>query len=175
MVTGVLLFLLLAFATATVFVREAWALQCFQIGIYILLAVYLVIGFFRKKEYVAGGIAPWLVYLIPLWGALQIFAHTTASSFETRQAVLRWGSLAGVFFLSQAIGHSTAARRNFLSAFLLFATAWRCCASLKSLPRKAVCYGFSPAAIRMFMQRSRTKIIMRSLLNSRCLSRCGEP
>ncbi len=122
MITGVLLFLLLAFATATVFVREAWALQCFQIGIYILLAVYLVIGFFRKKEYVAGGIAPWLVYLIPLWGALQIFAHTTASSFETRQAVLRWGSLAGVFFLSQAIGHSTAARRNFLSAFLLFAT-----------------------------------------------------
>ncbi len=96
MVTGVLLFLLLAFATATVFVRfvrEAWALQCFQIGIYILLAVYLVIGFFRKKEYVAGGIAPWLVYLIPLWGALQIFAHTTASSFETRQAVLRWDLL----------------------------------------------------------------------------------
>ncbi len=122
-VVGALLFLLLVFTTVTVFVREAWAPQCFQIGIYALLAACLLLGMRRRTEHVARGIAPWLVYLIPLWGVGQILAHTTASSFETREAVLRWGALAGVFFLSQIVSCSGAARRNFLSAFLVFATA----------------------------------------------------
>jgi O-antigen ligase len=91
-------------------------------GVYILVAVYLLVGIRHGKERLAGGWTPWLVYLIPLWGLVQILAHTTSSSFETREAVLRWGALAGVFFLSQTIGRSRTARRNILSAFLLFAT-----------------------------------------------------
>ena len=122
-VVGVCLFLLLVFSTATVFLRDAWALQSFQIGIFALLAVYLVMGIFRGNEHTAGGLAPWLVYLIPIWGLVQILAHTTASSVETRQAVLRWGALGGVFFLSQIAARTRTARRNLLSAFLLFATA----------------------------------------------------
>jgi hypothetical protein len=121
-VVGVCLFLLLVFSTSTVFVRDAWALQSFQIGIYVLLAVYLLLGIRHGKEHMAGGLVPWLVYLIPLWGLVQILAHTTASSVETREAVLRWGALAGVFFLSQIAGPTREARRNLLSAFLLFAT-----------------------------------------------------
>jgi O-antigen ligase len=121
-VVGVCLFILLAFSTATVFVQGAWALQSFQIGVFALLAVYLLIGIRSGKEHIAGGLAPWLVYLIPLWGVVQIVAHTTSSSFETREAVLRWGALAGVFFLSQTVGCTRTARRHMLSAFLLFAT-----------------------------------------------------
>jgi hypothetical protein len=121
-VVGACLFLLLVFSTATVFVRDAWALQSFQIGVFALLAVYLLVGIRRGKEHIAGGVAPWLVYLIPIWGLVQILAHTTASSVETRQAVLRWGALAGVFFLSQIAAPTRTARRNLLSAFLLFAT-----------------------------------------------------
>jgi hypothetical protein len=121
-VVGVCLFLLLGFSTATVFVRDAWALQSFQIGIYALLAMYLVVGIRSGKEHIAGGLAPWLVYLIPLWGLVQILAHTTASSVETREAVLRWGALAGVFFLSQIAAPTRTARRDLLSALLLFAT-----------------------------------------------------
>lgn len=121
-VVGVCLFLLLAFTTATVFVQDAWALQSFQIGVFALLAVYLLVGIRRGKEHIAGGLAPWLVYLIPIWGLVQILAHTTASSVETREAVLRWGALAGVFFLSQIAAPTRTARRNLLSAFLLFAT-----------------------------------------------------
>jgi O-antigen ligase len=118
----VCLFLLLVFSTATVFVPDAWALQSFQIGVFALLAVYLMAGIHRGKEHIAGGLAPWLVYLIPLWGLVQILAHTTASSVETREAVLRWGALVGVFFLSQIAARTLTARRNLLSAFLLFAT-----------------------------------------------------
>jgi O-antigen ligase len=117
------LFALLVFTTTTVFIPEAWPLQCFQIGIYALVGAYLLLGIRRGKEYVASGVTPLLVYLIPLWGIGQILAHTTASSFETREAVLRWGALAGVFFLSQAVVRSRKARRNLLSAFLIFATA----------------------------------------------------
>jgi len=121
-VAGTCLFLFLVFSTATAFVRAAWAVQSFQIGIYALLAVYVMVGIGRGKLQLATGLAPWLVYLIPLWGLIQILAHTTASSIETREAVLRWGALAAVFLLSQAAGRTKSARRNLLSAFLIFAT-----------------------------------------------------
>ncbi len=115
---------LLAFATFTVFVRSAWALQAFQIGIYALVAAQLLLGMFRKTTaQFADGATPWLVYLIPLWGVIQIIAHTTASTMETRQAVLRWGALAGVFFLAQVVASTHSARRILLNTFLCFATA----------------------------------------------------
>jgi hypothetical protein len=120
---GVCLFALLVFATATVFVRDAWALQSFQIGVFALVAIYLLVGIRSGKEYFANGLAPWLVYLIPVWGVVQIFAHTTTSSVDTREAVLRWAALAGVFFLSQTVARTRTARRVILSAFLIFATA----------------------------------------------------
>jgi hypothetical protein len=122
-VVGACLILLLVFSTTTAFVRDAWSLQSFQIGIYALVAGYLLVNIRGKNERMAGGLAPWLVYLIPLWGLVQILAHTTSSTFDTRAEILRWGSLAGVFFLSQIAAGSHAARRNMLSAFLLFATA----------------------------------------------------
>lgn len=119
----VCLFLLLVFCTATIFVREAWALQSFQIGIFALLAIYLLTGIGRGEEYLAEGLAPRLVYLIPLWGLVQLIGHTTASSMETRASMLRWGALAGVFFLTQTMAGTRKARRDILSAFLIFATA----------------------------------------------------
>ena len=122
-VVSACLFLLLVFTTTTVFVPDAWALQSFQIGVFLLLGVYLLAGIGRGKESIAGGVAPWLVYLIPIWGLIQLAAHTTASNFETREAVLRWGALAAVFFLTQTVARTRTARRNILSAFLIFATA----------------------------------------------------
>lgn len=122
-VAGACLFFLLMYSTATLFVRDAWAAQSFQIGIFALLGVYLLLGLRRGNEHVAQGWAPRLVYLLPLWGLIQLLLHTTASSVETRTATLRWGALAGVFFLTQVSGVTRTARRNLLSAFLIFATA----------------------------------------------------
>ena len=48
--TTVCLLVLLAYSTATVFVRDAWALESFQIGVFALLAVYLLAGITRGKE-----------------------------------------------------------------------------------------------------------------------------
>jgi hypothetical protein len=122
-VVGACLLVVLIFATATIFVREAWALQSFQIGIFVLLGAYLIVGIRRGSEPISNSWPTLLVYFIPVWGLVQIVARTTSSTFETRAAVLRWGSLAGVFFLTQTIARTRDARRNILSAFLIFATA----------------------------------------------------
>jgi O-antigen ligase len=119
---GVFLFLLLVFTTVTVWVREAWALQIFQIGIYALVVVQILSGIGREREDVAWGMVPLLVYLIPLWGVIQILAHTTTSTFDTREQLLRWGALAGVFYLTQTVTRSQISRQKLLYAFLCFAT-----------------------------------------------------
>lgn len=118
---GIPLALLLMFGTCTVFVAQAWALQSFQIGIYALLAVYLIAGIRADEPRLTLSWFAWLVCVIPLWGIFQIAVHTTASTFETREAVLRWGALAGVFVLSLRVGRSRAARDIALHAFLFFA------------------------------------------------------
>jgi len=120
---SILLFLLAVFATATVSVRQAWAVQLFQIGIFVLVAVELGLTTFRGKRASASSILSVLVYLIPIWGVIQIAFHTTTSSFDTQEAVLRWGSLAGVYYLVQAATNSKNGRQRFLTAQLAFATA----------------------------------------------------
>jgi O-antigen ligase len=122
-VVAACLFLFLIYATATVFVREAWAPQSFQIAIFILLGAYLTFGIRRGSEEVSNYWPAMLVYFIPVWGLVQLVARTTTSTFETRAAVLRWGSLAAVFFLTQTIAKTRTARRDILSGFLIFATA----------------------------------------------------
>jgi len=119
---GVLLFLLLCFTTTTVWVREAWALQWFQIGIYALVIAQVLMGGRSDRKDIAEGVVPLLVYLIPIWGIVQIEFHTTTASFETRGEVLRWGALAGVFYLSQTLIRSRASRERLLNATLCFAT-----------------------------------------------------
>jgi O-antigen ligase len=118
-----LFFLLLAFATITVWVRRAWPIQYFQIGIYSLVIAQAVREFLNGTKVKTRGPVPLLVYLIPIWGVLQVLAHTTTSSFETREAALRWGALAGVFYLSQGLTASSASRRRFLHVILCFGTA----------------------------------------------------
>lgn len=120
---GVCLFVLLAYCTATIFVKAAWALQSFQIGIFALLAVYLLTGIRQGKESIAKGVAPLLVYFIPVWGLIQIITHRTVSIIETREAVLRWGALAAVFFLVQIAIRTPRAHEIALHAYLFFATA----------------------------------------------------
>ncbi len=118
---GGTLILLLIFSTSTVFLQESWPVESFQIGVYALTATYLLLGIRRDSENLAGGVAPWLVYFIPAWGVIQILAHTTVSTIETREAVLRWGALAAVFFLTQTVARTSAAREIMLLAFLCFA------------------------------------------------------
>ncbi len=120
---GALLVAILCFTTVTVWVQENWALQCFQIGIYALVIVQVLMGIHNPYEGVVWEIKPLLIYSIPLWGIIQLHCHITASSFVTRGEVLRWGALSGVFYLTRTAVRSHSSRRRFLIAFLCFATA----------------------------------------------------
>jgi O-antigen ligase len=122
-VVGACLLILLVFTTSTVFVKQAWALQTFQIGIFALLGIYLLTRIRKGSEGGANAWPAYLIYIVPFWGLIQIVGHFTSSAFETRAAVLRWGALAGVFFLTVTVGRTRSERRNLLSAFLIFATA----------------------------------------------------
>jgi hypothetical protein len=122
-ITGACLFFLLMYCTMTVFVKPEWALQSFQIAIFLLLAIYLLLNLRQPAGLGQGSALANLVYLLPLWGVIQILAHTTASTWETREAVLRWGALAAVFYLTRRCARTDAGRSAFLSAFAAFATA----------------------------------------------------
>lgn len=119
---GSLLFVALVFTTVTVWVTESWPLQIFQIGIFSLIIIYILCSFSDDRPRVGNKLSSWLVYLIPAWGVLQLVAHTSSATFETRGEVLRWGSLAGVFYLSQRALRTDSHRQRFLSALLGFAT-----------------------------------------------------
>lgn len=123
LIVGLSLFLLLVFTTLTVFVKEAWALQSFQIGIFALVAAVLVFRMRGNSEAIPMHPAAWLIYLIPIWGMVQLIAHTTASTFATRSEILKWGALCGVFFLTFVVARTVAARRIILNVILGFATA----------------------------------------------------
>jgi hypothetical protein len=121
-VVGVALFGLLIACTTTSFVRAVWPLPVFQVGIFLLVASYLLLNLQNTEEATKRNFFSWCIYLMPAWGVVQLVAHTTASSFDTRACVLLWASLAGVFYLSRVITAKSEARRIALNAFLLFAT-----------------------------------------------------
>ena len=60
-----MLLLLLVFATSTVFVRQAWAILPFQIGIYALVAAYLWLRVRRSSERLAAGPPGRVLWLFP--------------------------------------------------------------------------------------------------------------
>jgi hypothetical protein len=114
--------LLLAFSTSTVFVNQAWPQQVFQIGIFALACGCLLWKIGKGAATIPLGVPGWLVLALPAWGVLQILLHTTASTLETRQAALRWGSLAGVFLVTLTFTGTYKWHRVAQDAFLGFAS-----------------------------------------------------
>ena len=110
-----LLTALLAFATATAFVRDAWAVESFEAATFALFAVVVTRSQARIRSL--------LPFLLPLFGLAQLAFSRTASPYETRAAVLHWAALAAVFFLACHAGLEHRSRYAFLKAFLVFSVA----------------------------------------------------
>ncbi len=118
---GWLLAILLAFATATVFVTGAWAVQSFQIGVFLLFGV----AFLKSpRGWKAGSLATWILGFVVLLGLVQLLAHTTSSPADTREAILHWGALAAVFLIARRAGEAHDSRHAFLGVFLIFSVAF---------------------------------------------------
>jgi len=102
-----LLFVLLCFATLTVWVRELWAVSLFYAGVFVLFASRV------------GGMHPstWLLFVpLPLTGVIQLVAGRTVVPSATVEAVLHWGALGAVFALARHVCAEAEDRHRFLSA-----------------------------------------------------------
>src|SRR5208337_849831 len=103
---GWLIALLLAFASATVFVRENWPVPVFQIGVFALLAAYVVVRKPTATESAGFSVRAVIwgcIFCLPVWGILQLATGATSSAADTWSASLRWAALAAVFFLAHAL------------------------------------------------------------------------
>jgi O-antigen ligase len=116
-IAGWLLAALLCYASATVFIRDAWAVQSFHIGVFALFAAALI----RSTGRICN--TTLLLLLLPLWGIFQLAFRLTSSFADTREAILHWTTLAAIFFIARQIGNLRPARITFLTVFLVFAVA----------------------------------------------------
>jgi len=113
---GWLLLALLVFSTSTAFVRQAWAVQSFNAGILILFAAIGASS--RKLEF-----RRLVLFLLALTGLLQLVLARTVAPSETREAILHWAAMAGVFYVASHLGRDRDARLAFLRWYLGFAVA----------------------------------------------------
>ena len=114
--------LLLFYGVLTLWVRERWALGLLQAGAF-LLAIFWTAGWAFRRLCLRGS-----YLLLPLagvlaWGLFQLLLRTTVYRFDTWEAVLFWGTLFVVVFLSLQTLHEDAVRRAFLRALFYFGFA----------------------------------------------------
>ena len=114
--------LLLFYGVLTLWVRERWALGLFQAGAFLLGMVWTAWWAFGKVAFRGSFL------LLPFtgavaWGVLQLLLRTTVYRFDTWEAVLFWGTLFVVVFLSLQTLHEDAVRRAFLRALFYFGFA----------------------------------------------------
>ena len=117
-----LLLVLLGFTTCTAFVKEAWAVQSFQIGAFALLALGLAAGLPIGVERSSILIPTIILCCVPFWGLGQVWLSMTSSAAETMAAALRWGGLVAVFLVARMVTRG-GRQRIFLEGFVWFATA----------------------------------------------------
>ena len=114
--------LLLFYGVLTLWVRERWALGLLQAGAFLLGMVWTAWWAFGKVTFrgsylllpFAGAVA---------WGLCQLLLRTTVYRFDTWEAVLFWGTILVLVFLSLQTLREAAVRRAFLRALLYFGFA----------------------------------------------------
>jgi O-antigen ligase len=114
--------ILLFYGVLTLWVRERWALGLLQAGAFLLGILWTAGWAFRRLCFRGSYL------LLPLagvlaWGLLQLLLRTTVYRFDTWEAVLFWGTLFVVVFLSLQTLHEDAVRRAFLRALFYFGFA----------------------------------------------------
>jgi O-antigen ligase len=106
------------FAILTLWVPGTWPVTTFEVGVF-ALAGAVVLRALRRP-------LPFSWPLVPLagaalWGLLQWWTGQTAYGFATKNAVVHWTAVLGVFVVGLALFRETAVRRWFRAAMLWFA------------------------------------------------------
>jgi O-antigen ligase len=114
--------LLLFYGVLTLWVKERWALGLLQAGAFFLGMVWTAGWAFGKVPFRGSYL------LLPftgavVWGLLQLLLRTTVYRFDTWEAVLFWGTVFVLVFLSLQTLREDAVRRAFLRALFYFGFA----------------------------------------------------
>jgi O-antigen ligase len=112
-----LLAAVLFFGILTLWAPGYWAVAAFEAGTFGLAAV-AIFHARRAPPRFAYPLAP--LSFAAFWGLLQWWTGRTASAFETRIAVARWGALLAVFICGLVFFQDARAHRWFRSAMLWF-------------------------------------------------------
>ena len=114
--------LLLFYGVLTLWVKERWALGLLQAGAFFLGMVWTAGWAFGKVPFRGSYL------LLPftgavVWGLLQLLLRTTVYRFDTWEAVLFWGTVFVLVFLSLQTLQEEVVRRAFLRALFYFGFA----------------------------------------------------
>ena len=117
--------IVLAFASVTDFVQDAWAVQAVHIaifGIAALLAGRLLIRPQMPPLSRQALIGCLVAIVIAIWPLMQLFMHSTVSRISTTSIGLHWATLSGIFLLATWIGIEEVNRLAFLEFLAIFTT-----------------------------------------------------
>jgi O-antigen ligase len=105
---------ILAWASVTSFVREAWAVQ----SVHVLLFAFALLRLRHLARWEALAFFP-----LPALGLLQLALGSSVYPWMTEQSLLHWTALACVFLIVRSLCTQQDARQRFLLSFLGFAIA----------------------------------------------------
>lgn len=117
--TAVALFLLLSFATLTVWCPQRWPLATAQAAILLLVAGWLFATSFRGTP-VRGGLRLAVLAAAIIWVGFSTLAGWTVYPFASYSALLDWLVFGAVYFLGLQVFANDNVRRTILRALLLF-------------------------------------------------------
>ena len=113
--------LVLAFGVLTLWVRERWALACFEAAVFVLMLAWLWLTVWLRGP-IRFHRALWPLGLIPLWGALQQAAGWTVLPWSTSEATTEAAvAFCAAFLLVQGL-ESKFLRPALETALLIFAS-----------------------------------------------------
>jgi O-antigen ligase len=90
------LVLALFLATLTLWVPSYWPVAAFEIAVFILAGVAIVLA---RQPAAGAGYPIILLSSIVLWGCLQLLTGSSINRFETERATLQWMTWAAVYYL----------------------------------------------------------------------------
>ncbi len=90
------LVLALFLATLTLWVPSYWPVAAFEIAVFVIAGVAIVLA---RQPAVGAGFPLIVLSLIVLWGCLQLLTGSSINRFETERATLQWMTWAAVYYL----------------------------------------------------------------------------
>lgn len=142
------LVLFLFFATSTLWIPAYWPVAVFEIGVFAVAGIALVVG--RVPSHSASFPLFTLSFIV-LWGGLQLVSGSTVDRFVTERATLQWMTWAAVYFVGVVTLKREEPARLARSVMVWFAFVLSVEAILQAFLSPGVVFGLFPTGYHDFV------------------------